>query len=557
MTTTAAVQVNGNTVAARTLRALGADSLFWLSGAPMGDFARACLDEGLRGVDVRHEQAAAMAAHAYARLTRKPGLCSAASGPGMTNLITGMANAYSDAAPVIAFGGASSTFLFNSGDFQELDQLPMMKPATKWADRLIHTHRIPETIALAYRLARTGKPGPVYLDVPGNVIYGELDERTVQYPERFGDIPRPLANPADVRRAIDVLAAAERPIVIAGSGVLWSEAWDELRVFVETTGIPFFTTPIARGLLPEDHPLSFLAARNQAFREADAVLVVGTRLNFIIGYGESPRFRADARFILVNIDPGEERNRRVDVAVIGDARMALGQLTDEASGRVSLASDCAWIDGLRAKDRANAEKAEALMNSDAEPIHPLRLCKEIRDFLDRDAILSVDGHQTLNFARQTIPTHSPGHRLNAGPFGCMGVAIPFALGAKAARPDKQVMALSGDGSFGFNGFEIDTAVRHGLPFVTVVLNNGGWTGGPNPGERWVPGRDLGFQHYDRIGEAMGAYGERVTEPREIRPALERAFRTGRPAVLNVICQPKARIGTGNFAMYKYANIDVI
>src|SRR5262245_24975555 len=216
-------KVNGNKVAARTLKALGADTLFWLSRAPMGDFARACLDEGLTGVDVRHEQAAAMAAHAYARLTGKPGLCSAASGPGMTNLITGIANAYADAAPLIAFGGASSTFLFNSGDFQELDQLPMMKTATKWADRLIHTHRIPETLALAYRTARTGKPGPVYLDVPGNVIYGELDERAVKYPARFEDIPRPLANPADVRRAVELLARAERPVVIAGSGVLWSE----------------------------------------------------------------------------------------------------------------------------------------------------------------------------------------------------------------------------------------------------------------------------------------------------------------------------------------------
>ncbi|HEX2173602.1 MAG TPA: thiamine pyrophosphate-binding protein, partial [Dehalococcoidia bacterium] len=496
--------ISGNELFGKTLKMAGIDTLWYITGAPMGDMARACIKEGIRGVDVRHEQAAAMAAHAWARLTRQPGACSAASGPGMTNLITGISNAFSDAAPLIAMGGASSTFLFNAGDFQELDQLAMMKPTTKWADRILDTNRIPEFLGLAYTRAMTGCRGPVYLDVPGDVVYGNVDEDKVRYPTFIKDIPRPMADPAEVRKAAELLRRAERPVLVTGSGVHWSDAGAAMERFVNKTGIPFYTTPISRGSVPEDNPRSFLAARNTAFREADVILVVGTRFNFIIGFGKAPRFNADAKVINANIDPTTiNHNRGTDAALIGDARMIFDQLTDELSGMERL-EDTPWINRLRQKDRENSEKMDPLLNSNQTPIHPLRLCKEVRDFLDRDAILVVDGHVTLNFARQSIPTHASGHRLNAGPFGTMGVAVPFGMGAKVAKPDTQVLVLSGDGSFGFNGLEYDTCVRHNIPLVTVVVNNGGWAGGPGPGEELRLGQHLGYSDYHKIAEIFGA-----------------------------------------------------
>lgn len=547
--------ITGNELIAKSLKQADIDTFFYITGAPMSDMARMCLKEGLNGIDVRHEQAAAMAAHAWTRLTRKPGVCSAASGPGMTNLITGISNAYSDAAPMIAMGGASSTFLFQAGDFQELDQLAMMKPTTKWAERVLQTYRIPEMIGLAHQKSLTGCPGPTYLDMPGDVLYGNVDEEKVHYPNFLTEIPRPQANPADIRRAADLLRRAERPVLVTGNGVHWSDAGEAMRRFVDQTGIPFYTTPISRGVVPEDHQLCFLAARNTAFREADVVLVVGTRFNFIIGFGQAPRFSADAKFIVGNIDPEElNHNRAADVGLVGDARMIFEQLTDELSD-LKRDDSSAWIQRLRQKDRESTEKMDPLLNSTQTPIHPMRLCKEVREFLDRDAVVVVDGHVILNIARQSIPTYVSGHRLNAGPFGTMGVAIPFGLGAKVAKPDTQVCVLTGDGSFGFNGMEIDTCVRHNIPLVIVVMNNGGWAGGPGPGEELRKGVHLGFSDYHKIAEVFGAHGERVTEPSEIRPALERAYKSGGPAIVNVIVDGKVRASTGAF--YRYANIDAV
>jgi thiamine pyrophosphate-dependent acetolactate synthase large subunit-like protein len=279
------------------------------------------------------------------------------------------------------------------------------------------------------------------------------------------------------------------------------------------------------------------------------VLVVGTRLNFIVGFGLPPRWAEDVKIIQVDIHREElGRNRTIDVGIVGDARRVLEQLTAAARTAFPKPIDLPWIDTLRQSSRQNEEKAEALLNTDAMPIHPLRLCKEVRDFMDRDAILVVDGHEILNYARQSIPTHTPGHRINAGANGCMGVAIPYGLGAKMAKPDKQVIVLSGDGSFGMNGMEMDTAVRHKIPILVVVSNNGGWAamGG-------MAGRDLGFTRYDKLSEVLGCHGEYVEKPDEIRSALERAnaaVQAGKAAVVNVITDPRARSQTTRFSTYR-------
>jgi thiamine pyrophosphate-dependent acetolactate synthase large subunit-like protein len=539
-------KVSGNDLVAKALQDEGVDTVFYLTGGPMVDVASRCI-ERFRSVDVRHEQAASMAAHAYSRVSGKPGVCFAASGPGVTNLITGVGNAFVDAVPVVALGGASAVSQAGMGAFQEMDQVGMFKPITKYAERVIDVRRIPEIINKAFRVATGGQPGPVYVDLPGDVLYNRVEESEVMFPNRPHSIPRVAADPALIKQAIAMLKQAQRPIILTGTGVFWSGAMDELKEFVDLTHLPFYTTPQGRGVIPEDHPLSFLGARNQAWKEADAVLIIGTRLNFIVGFGLPPRWDASVKIAQVDISDEEiGRNRPVDLGIVGDAKTVLRQLIDEASDAFHKRGESPWVEKLRGYDRKSQEKSEALLNSDATPIHPLRLCKEVRDFMDRDAIIVVDGHEILNFARQSIPFFAPGHSVNAGPNGCMGVAVPFGLGAKVAKPDKQVIVLSGDGSFGMNGMEIDTMVRHNIPALIVISNNGGWAGKGT----MDAGRDLGFSRYDKMAEVFGAYGELVERPKDIRPAMERAVKSGKPAVVNVITDPNARSSTVSFANYR-------
>jgi thiamine pyrophosphate-dependent acetolactate synthase large subunit-like protein len=539
-------KVNGNDLVAQALADEGVDTVFYLTGGPMVDVAARCI-ERFRSVDVRHEQAAAMAAHAYSRVSGKPGVCFAASGPGATNLITGVGNAFLDAVPVVALGGSSAVAQDGMGAFQEMDQVGMFKPITKWAERVIDTRRIPEIINKAFRVATSGQPGPVYVDLPGDVLYRRIEDNEVLFPKRAHATPRVSGDPALVKQAIAMLKQAQRPIILTGTGIFWSGAMAELKEFVEATGIPFYTTPQGRGVIPEDHSLSFLGARNQAWKEADVALVVGTRLNFIVGFGLPPRWAEDVKIIQVDISDEEiGRNRPVDIGIVGDAKTVLHQLIAEGREAFRGRKELPWVDTLRGYDKRALEKSQAFLNSDSMPIHPLRLCKEVRDFMDRDAVIVVDGHEILNFARQSIPTHVPGHRVNAGPNGCMGVAVPFGLGAKVAKPDTQVIVLSGDGSFGMNGMEIDTMVRHKIPVLVVVSNNGGWAGVGG----MDAGRDLGFSRYDKMAEVFGGHGEFVERPEDIRPALERAAASGKPAVVNVVTDPKARSSTVSFANYR-------
>jgi len=537
---------SGSQILARALRKQGIDTFFYLMGGPMLAAESACIEEGLRAINVRHEQAAAMMAHAYGRVLNKLGVCMAASGPGATNLITGVANAWADCAPLLAVGGSSPVSQWGRGAFQEMDQVAAFRPITKWSERCVDPKRIPEYVATAIRTAFSGRPGPVYLDLPGDILYREVDEAEVHYPGP-SPRPRPIADPGLISEAIQLLQRAERPVVISGSGILWSAAEAELQQLVELLGIPFYTTPQGRGVVPDDHVLSFPSARATAFREADVLLVIGTRINYVISQLGPPRFRADARLIQVDADASEiGHNRPADVGIVGDARAVLRQLVAGADGRVDARRFGPWLQYLRDVEAAKRRNAELAMSTEQLPIHPLRLCKEVRDFLDRDAILCVDGQEILNYGRQSIPTFVPRHRLNSGPFGTMGVGLPFGIGAKVAKPDTQVLVLHGDGSFGMNAMELDTAARFSIPVLTVISLNGGWTADP---QRIKPGRDLGYTPFHKMAQALGCYGEQVEEPSEIRPALERAAASGCPAVVNVVTDWQARATTQQFAVY--------
>lgn len=532
----------GSVLLAKALKAHSVDTFFYLIGGPMSQTAHACIAEGLRGIDVRDERAAAFAATAYSRITLKPGIVISASGPGTTNTVTGVSHAHTDCSPVVVLGGSAPMSQRDMGTFQETDQLSLMKPITKWAHQVQTADRIPDAIGRALQISLAGRPGPVYLDFPGNVLYTDATSGDLASSPAGLEATRTSGDPAMVKEAVQVLQKARKPIVITGSGILRSRASEELEGFLAANGLPLFTTPLGRGVVPEDHPLCLLAARSTAFREADCLLVIGTRVNYMLNYLGSPIFNADARLIQVDVDPQElGHNHRADVAIAGDAKMVLKQLTSEAKGKLRADQYAPWVEQLRELHQSAVDKHRQLRESNDVPIHPLRLCHELQELLPREAILVVDGHEILGFARQSIPSYMPGHRLNPGAYGTMGVGVPFGIGAAVAKPDHPVVVLTGDGAFGYHAMELDTATRHRLGIVVVISNNGGWTA-----TRGKPGYSLGFTDYHRLADVFGTWGVKVEQPAGIRSALRQAVEFARaekkPAIVNVITAPVPQPG---------------
>ena len=418
-------ELTGSEILAKSLKNEGTDILFFLMGGPMLLAESSCIKEGIRPLDVRHEQSAAFMAQAYSRLMQKPSVCMAASGPGVINLTTGIANALIDCCPVVAVGGSSPIGQNGRQVFQEIDQLAIMKPCTKWADRVYNLKRIPEQVNVAFQKAMSGKPGPVYLDFPGDVLYAKIPEEQVDWSLSGRPLlnARPLGDPNKVDALVDAIAKARQPIILSGSGVIWSQAWSELQEFVEKTGIPFYTTPQGRGVVPDDHEYSYLTMRSSAFRDADLIIVVGTRMNYIIGHAAPPRFNGGAKIARIDIDADEIATapRKVDIGIVGDCKAVLRQLIDASAKRINADHFSAWRRTLSDGETAKRQAPGANKPMDEIPIHPLRLCDEIKNFMQRDAILVVDGQEILNFGRQSMPTFTPAHRLNSGPFGTMGV----------------------------------------------------------------------------------------------------------------------------------------
>ena len=546
-------ELTGSEILAKCLKKEGIEDLFFIMGGPMLLAEATCVKEGIRMIDVRHEQAAAFMCQAYSRLLQKPSVCMAASGPGVTNLITGIANAMIDCCPVIAIGGSSPISQFGRQVFQEIDQVELMRGCTKHVDRIHNLKRSPQQVNFAIQKAMSGKPGPVYLDFPGDILYQKIEESEVDW--SFAGRPlldsRPLGDPRQVSKLVDALANAKQPLIVSGSGVIWSQAWEEMHKLVDAAGIPFYTTPQGRGVVPDDHPYCYLSMRSTAFRDADLILVLGTRMNYIIGHASPPRFGGNAIISRIDIDPAEIATaaRYVDIPIVGDVKQVLNQLLDGLKGKVTSDTYKAWRTKLSEGEAAKRAGAGANKYAEDGDIHPVRMLEEVRDFMDRDAILCVDGQETLNYGRQTMPTFAPGHRLNSGPFGTMGVGLPFGVGAKVAKPNTQVIVVHGDGSLGLNAMELDTAIRHKIPILVVVSLNGGWTGDP---KREKPGRDLGYTRFDKMCEALGGYGEYVTKPEEIRPALERAkvkVNEGMVALVNVRTDYRARFAGVAFSDY--------
>ncbi|MBA7675186.1 Acetolactate synthase large subunit IlvG [subsurface metagenome] len=381
-------------------------------------------------------------------------------------------------------------------------------------------------------------------EFPTDVLGAEVEEEEVTFPTNYRTTARVQGDPTLVKKAVDLLLGAERPVVIAGSGVWWSRAEKELQELIELIKLPLILAQMARGAIPEDHPLCFGPTR-VGTTQADVVLLVGTRLNYGLNYGRPGLFSRDGKWVQVDIEPTEiGRNRPIDVGITGDAQAVLKQMIEEARDRCKGREELPWIEECREYVKGRQEALEVDLHSNSIPIHPARLCREIRDFIDRDAIIVMDGGDTTVWGAGILKGYEPGHWLDNGPTGSLGVGIPFAMAAKVARPDKQVILLHGDGSFGLNAMEFDTMVRHNIPVVCVICNDEAWGmvmhGQQAIGEDRVIGTKLGFRPYDKMVQALGGYGEAVEKPEDIRPALERAYASGLPACINARCISIAR-----------------
>jgi acetolactate synthase-1/2/3 large subunit len=530
---TGPVRPTGSDLLVRQLVALDVKDFFFVIGGPMSDTVGAAVDAGIRGIDTRDERAATFAAIAYSRLTGRPGIVMTCSGPGTTNTVTGLAHAHGDGAPVIVLGGSTAQYLRGTGAFQELDQVALMRPITKHAFQVTDPDGVPDAVVRAFQVATSGAPGPVYLDLPSDVLYEPVggEEDPALQPVR--PLARGGGDPASIRRAVELLASAERPVVVFGSGAQWSGAAAELAAFVDRTGIPFYSTPMARGLVPEDHPLSFPAARSTAFRETDCLLVLGTRDNYVLNHLKPPVINGGAALIEVNIEPADiSRNRAATVGIVADAKLALQQLLAELDAQGASLSIGEWTMQL-AKLDLEARKRQEGADSPEVPINPQRLCFELDRVRTRSTVVVVDGAAILDFARRTLLAYEPGRLMTPGVFGTMGVGVPFGLAAKLACPSDPVIVLTGDGAFGYHALELDTAARHGIGFVVVIANNGGWTS-----KRGRPGYALEFSDYQHIAAAVGCFGVRVEQPDDLSAALEDALayaaRENKPALVNAI-----------------------
>jgi len=530
---------HGGSLAARALKDAGVGAIFTLTGGHIMPILDGALDEDIPVIDVRHEQAAVHAADAYSRLN--PGRIGCAvltAGPGVTDGVTGIANAWRANSPILVIGGQGPFSNLRRGSLQEMDHVGMIRPISKWADACYQTDRIPEYIEMAVRTAVSGVPGPAFLEIPMDVLMAPASLDDARFPTIRATPPTVHPDPADLQATLEVLATAERPVLLGGTGVKWSRGGAALARFAEATRIPVYLNGMGRGMLRADHPQFFNRTRRQAMKECDVFVLVGSPLDFRLRFGAA--VPAGARIIQFDMDATLiGQNRSADVGVVGNIGAALEQLTDllEASG---LSLDFGeWSDGLRADEDAAAAALESQLTSDESPVDPLRFAAEIRDFIDEDTILIGDGGDIVAQASKVVPVLRENCWMDPGPLGTLGVGMPFALAAQHSFPDRRVLIIYGDGAFGLNGFEYDTAVRFGLPIVGIVGNDAAWGQMLRPqvgiyGADRKVAVDLAPTRYDLVVEALGGHGEYCERPDEIRPALERAFASGKPALVNVM-----------------------
>ena len=523
-------KISGGHLVAKALKNEGVDVIFTLCGGHIIDIYDGCLDEGIKIIDVRHEQVAAHAADGYARMTGKPGCAVVTAGPGTTDAMTGVANAFRAESPFLLIGGQGSLSQHKMGSLQDLPHVDMMLPITKFAATVPSTARIADMVSMAFRECYNGAPGPSFLEIPRDVLDAEVDLDAARIPEagRYRASTKLAADPDDVERLADILVASERPCVLFGTQVWTSRAHQEAREFARTLNIPAYLNGAARGTFAPGDPHHFHRTRRMAFDKADVIVIVGTPFDFRMGYGK--RLRADATVVQIDMDYRTVgKNRDISLGLVGDIGRVLGAVTQATTGRVDNGAGGrqAWLDELRAEEIVRTEKLMPEFTSSATPINPYRVAWEINEFLTEDTIYIGDGGDVVTISAQAVQPHTPGHWMDPGPLGTLGVGVPFAMAAKLAHPDKEVLCYFGDGAFSLTGWDFETCVRFGLPFLGVVGNNSAMNQircgqiikyGENRGD---VGNILGDVPYGKFAEMLGGHGEDVRDPDQIRPALER------------------------------------
>ncbi|MDQ6605605.1 MAG: acetolactate synthase [Actinomycetota bacterium] len=536
--TEAATELHGGRLIARRLKAHGVTKLFTLSGGHLFSIYDGCRAEGIDLVDVRHEQTAAFAAEGWAKVTRSLGVCALTAGPGVTNGMSALASAGQNHSPVLALAGRAPQARWGQGSLQEIDHVPFVRPLVKLAATPDGTAEIPGLVDEAIRVALTPHSGPTFLDFPLDQVFSSAAEPETD--DGTGP-PRPWTGPgADqpaVDRAVTVLRDAERPVIMAGTGLYWGRGETALRALAEELQIPVFLNGLARGCLPADHELFFSRVRGSALKQADVALVIGVPLDFRLGFGAA--FAPDAEILAIDVaEPVRDHPRPVAAELYGTLPATLEALRRGAAGG---GDHSGWVKSLRESETEKRAAEAPELTDPRVPLHPMRVYGELAQLLPRDAIVIGDGGDFVSYAGRLIDSYEPGCWLDPGPYGCLGSGPGYALAAKLAHPDRQVVLLLGDGAFGFAGMDFDTLVRHHVAVIGVIGNNGIWALEKHPMEAiygYSVVADLTPEtRYDRVVEALGGHGELVREPGQLRGAFERALESGQPSLINVLTDP--------------------
>ena len=556
--------VSGGHLVARALRGEGVDTVFTLCGGHIIDIYDGCIDEGIRIVDVRHEQVAAHAADGYARQTGRLGCVVTTAGPGFTNAMTGIATAFRSESPVLHIGGQGALSQHKMGSLQDLPHVDIAAPITKFSASVPSTERIADMVSMAARECFAGAPGPSYLEIPRDVLDREVEAKAAVIPEpgRYRASPKSIGDPADIERLADLLVKSERPAILLGTQVWTSRGHEEALRLVRELDIPAYFNGSGRGLLPPGDPHHFHRTRGDAFKEADVIVIVGTPFDFRMGYGK--RLRNDAAVVQIDLDYRTVgKNRDVTLGLVGDPGAVLGAVADAAtaSGGAGGNRRKAWLEQLRALEVEKTEKLMPLFRSDKSPIHPYRVAWELNEFLTEDTVYIGDGGDVVTISAQAVQPRSPGNWMDPGALGSLGVGTGFALATGLAHPGKEVLCYYGDGSFGMTAFDMETANRFGAPYIAVIGNNSAMNQirygqiTKYGEERGGVGNLLGDVPFSKFAEMLGGHGEEVHEAGEIGPALQRAREavrsSGKSAVVNIWVDPKEYApGTRRQTMYK-------
>ncbi len=534
-------EVDGATLIARSLKQQGIDHLFGVVGFPITAIAAAAQKEGVAYLGMRNEQSAAYAAAAYGYLTGRPGACVVVTGPGVVHGLSGLANAQQNCWPMILIGGASETYRGGMGAFQEERQVLIASPFCKFAHGIESVARIPFYVEMATRNAIYGRPGATYLDMPDDIIRGTSELDKVAQAERVPEPPRMVAPAENVEAALDLLEKAQRPLVLLGKGMAWSRGEDEVRAFIERTQVPFVRSPMGKGVMPDDHPLSAGAARTLALQQADVIFLMGARLNWIFHFGLPPRYAKDVKVIQLDIAPEEiGHNKPTEVALVGDGKAIMAQMNKALVNRQWFhPKDTPWRQALSKKSAENAASIKPQIDDDQGPAGYYRALRDVAAWMPKNAILSAEGAGTMDIGLTQLPSVNARSVLNAGTYGTMGVGLGQAIAAAVSDPSRPVVHLSGDSAIGFSGMEMETLVRYNLPVKIVVLNNGGIGPGmpeipENPMFNLKPNALIYGARYDKVMEAFGGKGLFVKEPKDIRKALDEAMAFPGPALVNVV-----------------------